>query len=348
MNALILSLLVACALLSHASLVAAALEDVGDAEHVAQENQRRNCMVTMIETAAPDMTVAELRQACDQMTLNSEMAEAEAAEAAPIEDTGLLEKRRNIEALNRSNRFLLTPHNRNYVLPANYTKSPNPAPFEELLDEPVELQNTEIEFQLSMKVLVAQDLFHNNGNLYIAYTNHSFWQAYNTDISRPFRETNHEPELIISVDNDWEILGFKNVLNQMILSHQSNGQSGTLSRSWNRIKFNTVFERGDFAFSFTPWYRLPEDVEDDDNPDIKDYYGSYELTGAYTRNDHIVSFLTRRPFSSTGAMELGWSFPVSSTMRGYLKYFNGYGANLLDYNVKTESVGLGVVFTDLF
>ena len=49
-----------------------------------------------------------------------------------------------------------------------------------------------------------------------------------------------------------------------------------------------------------------------------------------------------------GALELGWSFPISSNLRGQLKYFKGYGHSLIDYNVDLEVFALGIVFTDLF
>ena len=314
------------------------------------ETEYQRCLTLMAQTADASMTLGQLRESCRTLSQGSvEERSAELkTEPTASADREPLQKRIEMEALNRSNRFLLTPHNRNYVLPANYTDKPNAAPFEQVTGQDIDLQNTELEFQISMKVRIAQDLLHNNGNLYIAYTNRSFWQAYNGDISRPFRETNHEPEIILSVINDWEIFGFRNVINQLSLVHQSNGQSGDLSRSWNRIKGNVVFERDRLAFSIAPWYRISEDEEDDDNPDIEDYYGHYELRGAYTRNDHIVSFMTRRPFTSKGALELDWSFPISSTVRGYIKLFDGYGASLIDYDVKTRSIGLGVTFTDIF
>ena len=49
-----------------------------------------------------------------------------------------------------------------------------------------------------------------------------------------------------------------------------------------------------------------------------------------------------------GALELAWSFPISSNLRGQFKYFNGYGHSLIDYNADMEVFGLGIVFTDLF
>ena len=300
------------------------------------------CLTERVLHAAPDMTIAQLRESCESLL------ETAQANTLQQQDIGALDTRMKVESIASVNRFILTPHNRNYILPASFTHHPNEVPFTEAVGEPVDLQNTEIDFQISLKVLIAQDLLHDNGNLYLAYTNHSFWQAYNGDISRPFRETNHEPELLFSATSDWEIFGFQNVVNQVGLVHQSNGQAGSLSRSWNRIRARTIFERGNLALAFSPWYRIPEDREDDDNPDIEDYLGHYELAGAYSYNNHIFDVMTRRPFSDKGSLELGWSFPLRPTVRGYVKYFNGYGASLIDYNVKTESLGLGVVFTDLF
>lgn len=49
-----------------------------------------------------------------------------------------------------------------------------------------------------------------------------------------------------------------------------------------------------------------------------------------------------------GALELGWSFPITSNLRGQLKYFNGYGYSLIDYNTDMQVFALGIVFTDLF
>lgn len=313
-----------------------------DDDLLTQQQALEQCLKQSVVHNTPDTTIAQLRDSCQALINNGEKSNLHSL------DIGVLDTRLKVENISRANRFILTPNNRNFILPANYIHHPNAEPFAQSTGNPVQLQNTEVEFQISLKVLIAQDLLHDNGNLYLAYTNHSHWQAYNGDLSRPFRETNHEPELLFSATSDWQLLGFRNVLNQVGLVHQSNGQSGTLSRSWNRIRLRSVVERGNLALSFSPWYRIPESTDSDDNPDIEDYLGRYELSAAYAYDNHIIDVTTRRLFSSRGSLEVGWSFPLRPTMRGYLKYFNGYGASLIDYNVKIESLGLGVVFTDLF
>lgn len=348
----------------------AAAADDNDAESSLSEREMAECLKTAVSGASREMTIKDLREVCHTLGQNRSQQEQSVLDAVqalageedeeeddPSGASRLLEKRLNMEALNRANRFLLTPHRRNYLLPASYQDERNTAPYEEAGSPLADMMSTEVEFQLSVKILIREAVLGENGHLYMAYTNHSLFQAYDREASRPFRETNHQPELILSFVNDWKIFGFRNVLNEVVLNHQSNGQDGSLSRSWDRIMFSTVFERGPFAFSLTPWYRIPEDEGDgpddptgDDNPDIEKYMGNFELSAAYKRNDQIVSLMVRNNLESDnrGAVELGWSFPVSSTVRGYFKYFNGYGHSLIDYDYHTHAFGLGITFTDLF
>jgi phospholipase A1 len=67
-----------------------------------------------------------------------------------------------------------------------------------------------------------------------------------------------------------------NGVNQFIFNHQSKGGSKPLSRSWNRIMLNMVFERDRFAMPSKPWYRLAESSADDGSPDIEKYLSHFE------------------------------------------------------------------------
>jgi len=42
------------------------------------------------------------------------------------------------------------------------------------------------------------------------------------------------------------------------------------------------------------------------------------------------------------ALKLGWIFPLSNKIQGYVQWFNGYGESLIDYNHHSKSVGTGV------
>lgn len=85
----------------------------------------------------------------------------------------------------------------------------------------------------------------------------------------------------------WQILNGNTAL-VIGIEHESNGRTQALSRSWNRVYVNFLYEHSNFALSFKPWVRLSEDEKrfdldprGDDNPDIEDYMGHYELNMAY-------------------------------------------------------------------
>jgi phospholipase A1 len=192
-------------------------------------------------------------------------------------------------------------------------------------------------------------MFRGNADLFYAYTQRSFWQLYHKALSSPFRETNHEPELFVKFDTDFSVLGLKNRLFLIGLNHQSNGRGGVLSRSWNRIYAEFIAERGNFVIALKPWYRIPEDAEDDDNPEIEKYMGYGELLGAYRLNGHVFSFMFRnnlRGDHNRGAVQFGWSYPITHNVRVYVQYFNGYGESLVDYNDNANRIGIGVMLFD--
>ena len=112
-----------------------------------------------------------------------------------------------------------------------------------------------------------------------------------------------------------------------------------------------IFSKGRFAFNIRPWYRINEDLEDDDNPDITDYMGHYELRAAYKWDNHVFSFMSRNNIESDfskGAVEFTWSFPIGNYpyLKGYMQYFQGYGESLIDYKNKIDRIGFGVALTD--
>jgi outer membrane phospholipase A len=106
-----------------------------------------------------------------------------------------IDKRLRLEKNVDNNPFGLVPHKPNYILPITYNDSPNQEPF---ADEEHDLDEEEMKFQLSLKVLMIKQVFDDYSQLSFGYTNQSYFQIYNRELSAPFRETNHEPALAIS------------------------------------------------------------------------------------------------------------------------------------------------------
>ena len=265
----------------------------------------------------------------------------------PDQPPSVLEERLAREKQTASNRFVITLYKPNYLLPLTYNSKKN--------ETYGPLESTEVKYQLSFKVPLSDGLLGTSGKLDFGYTQLSFWQAYNEKTSGPLRETNYEPELMLSFANDARVLGFTNRLVTFGLVHQSNGRDVPESRGWNRIYANFVLERGNFYLKFRPWYRIPEDAkvnpsdpQGDDNPDIEDYLGHGEVTALYVFRGHTLALMHRNNFKSEhrGALQVDWSLPLHNRVRGYIQYFNGYGESLIDYNHVTRRIGIGFILSD--
>jgi len=313
----------------------------------------QDCLIRAMQKADDAATVGELKAACQAETEKPEIAaEPEPVAAEPGETA--LDMRIEQEDKSISNLWTIMPHKPNYILLGNYNfSSMNEQPWEDFAGTDVDLNSTEVKFQISFKFMLWENLFkkRSNGDLLFAYTQLAMWQLYNKDISSPFRDTNYEPEVFLSFDNDWKIFGFTNRFNFFGFAHQSNGRSEPLSRSWNRLYATFIFNRGNWANGLKVWYRIPEDAEDDNNPDIEDYLGNFELRSVYKWKKNTLGIMWRNNLDldeNRGAVQLDWSFPLPGTdrIKGYVQYFNGYGQCMLDYNASASTLGAGFLLTD--
>jgi phospholipase A1/A2 len=251
-----------------------------------------------------------------------------------------------------SDRYQLGTYHSNYILLGRYSDNPNNTPYKQLQQDPNkdELDSIEAKFQLSFKgrVWTTDD---RRWSVWGAYTQNNNWQVYNADHSRPFRETNYMPELIVSYAPDVDLgAGFKWKLLNAGYAHQSNGRTELISRSWDRLFAEVGIENGNFAVYGKLWHRLSESDGTDENPDIIDYYGHGQLNAVYRWKGHSFTALARGNLNTgKGALQVGWySPPVLGPLRAYVQGFTGYGETMIDHNWRQNTIGAGFALNDGF
>ena len=249
----------------------------------------------------------------------------------------------------------LEPYRKNYLL-LRHTSSINTSPSSPApghsVPTPYPYQNEELKFQFSAKSEIGnyrdlEFMGFKNFRLWGAFTQQSYWQAFNTGDSSPFRESNYEPELIGTFGTGnaqgWKLLNLG-------LSHQSNGRSNPESRSWNRLYLQGGWEWDDFYMTGRGWWRIPENAAKDDNPDIVNYMGRAELVAHWLpdRDDEIILLLRSNldPHGHKGFMQLDWASPFKLGLSSQLnlQLTTGYGDSLIDYNHWQTTIGIGIVF----
>lgn len=261
-----------------------------------------------------------------------------------------MSERWELDSKSNKGTFLITAYKPIYMLPARYTDHPNEQPISGN-DNPdyvaplgTDFNNIETKFQISFKTKLIHNIFWGHGDLWGAYTQISHWQLYNNKLSRPFREINYQPEILINFPVKFNVFGFKARMIGMAFNHESNGKSNPYSRSWNRIIFHAGFERKDWSVYIRPWFRLRS--EKDDNPDIADFVGRGDVNVIYTKGSDVFSLIGSHNLNfgtrMRGNLTFSWSHPIQGNLKGYLQVSHGYGETLIDYNYRQTTVGIGV------
>lgn len=262
------------------------------------------------------------------------------------------------DSIKTSKPFRIRAYQPIYFLLANYTNNINRTPISgnpiNNVLTPQNLDATELKFQLSFKAKIGRikKLFGLtvNADTWIGYTQTSRWQFYNTDESRPFRETNYQPEVFVTIPFDSESEKWKGVFWGFGFNHQSNGRALPFSRSWNRLMLQLGVERAHYSIILKPWLRIEEEAIDDDNPGIQNFVGRFDLTSAYKKGKNNLSLSLRHSLrfgnQNRGSFRFDYSYQAFGYLKIHTQIFHGYGESLLDYNHKQTTIGLGVSLVD--
>jgi len=276
--------------------------------------------------------------------------------ANPRPETGVLSKYWELEPSDKRGIFNFVGYQPNYVLPIHYTTHINRAP--QSPTQPAVLlpdyRREEAKFQLSLRTKLVQDVPLIGGDFWVAFSQQVLWQLYNGADSKPFRNTDYQPEAIYVLPTAPGLrdlpLGWRWSYTQFGLAHQSNGQSDPLSRSWNRVYLGAGFERGDWSLTAKYNQRLNEPLASDNNPDLVTYRGRAEFQLNWAHGLHTASLLYRSTLKSGkyGAVQAEWTYPIfkdqPNGLRWFVQGFSGYGETLTDYNFRQTSLGAGVTF----
>lgn len=257
-------------------------------------------------------------------------------------------ERWELDSNTKRGNFIITPYRPVFVTAGRWSNRPNEKPTSEnpryTLPFRVPYNNYEAVFHLSLKTKVVQGAFFGHGDLWVAYTQKAHWQIYNAPLSRPFRELNYEPEVILNFATRFPFLGFTGRMAGIAFTHQSNGRTMPLSRSWNRIIFHVAFERRNWQLYLRPWVRLPD--EEDENPAIANYTGRGEAIVVRNIGTHQLSLVARHSLrlghNNHGSVLGTWVFPILNNLRGQLQVGDGYGETLMDYNHRQTIIGVSV------
>lgn len=241
----------------------------------------------------------------------------------------------------------LSVYKQNYLLFYSLSSKPNNSPTgtdsSSQVTTSYPLNKRDVKFQISLK---AHLLGVNRHALWLGYTQLSFWQLYDKKHSRPFRETNYEPELIYSyLPENLKIgpLVSTSFLNAGLV-HQSNGQSLPRSRNWNRFYIQAGLERdfgenGRLALLPRVWKIL-----EGNNSDISNYLGHGDIELRYCYGQGVYSAIVMlHSFQFDFAIPMPKLFGTQLLNTNlHLQYFDGYGESLIDYNQSHHTFGVGI------
>jgi phospholipase A1/A2 len=228
----------------------------------------------------------------------------------------------------------------------------------------------EMKINLSVRTKLASGLLHRSDqplsdSIWFGYSQQSYWQLFNSGLSRPFRATDHEPEIIYVFGHNRPLLaGWTYRMSGAGLVHQSNGQSLPISRSWNRVYLMAAADKitasGDrLTLQAKGWQRLPEKNASDDNPDISNLVGRAEISGRWSfdrgqgadARTHTVGVTLRHSLrrEANGSVRIEYLRSLgdaNSGLRFHTQLFSGFGDSLIDYNRRRTVLSVGMSLVD--
>lgn len=208
------------------------------------------------------------------------------------------------------------------------------------LNKEITSNTADATFQVSIRQRLTKSILPFKTFAYLTYTQKSFWDIYAK--SSPFRDTNYNPGVGLG-----KYLFYNNKLTGAIfaqIKHESNGRDEKDSRSWNYLSlsmkyfFNTRFNiAGEFWIPY---------VDGGNNKDLLDYRGLGYVAINYISDKHrwwlSAELNPKKDFGVNTVLSAGFRISESSNQYLFVRFFQGYGESLLDYNKYTMNVRAGI------
>lgn len=187
---------------------------------------------------------------------------------------------------------------------------------------------------------------------HFGYTQTSFWNLESD--SQPFEDTSYKPELFHLTTNirsrpDW----MQGLFWISGVQHESNGRAESFSRSTNQFYVRPVCifysKKSKLGLGISPkvWVYFKNS---DENSDIDNYRGYFELEAKVGKADSFVLGSKLRWAREGGSLEVDLTYPVghyiSENLSIYFQaqYVNALAESLLNYQERTEAFRLGFSF----
>lgn len=274
-------------------------------------------------------TVAELRAYCEMSLASTAEATATTADAAPV-------AARVSESAAPEGFF--RPYKDNYLIFGRMQMDDDSVPFSgETLD-------TKFELGLTFSLFAGRETFDFLAPLHIGYSQKSWWNI--SEESAPFAEHNYNPEIYWQFDQPRRpLFGNAPFVDKIGFEHQSNGQDGLLSRSWDRVYVQKEIDLiPQLSIGLKIWDILDYD---DTNHDIRQYLGNGELSVLFRPNERTN--LRWRIMRGSGVKTFSYTFDIyyrRPNVNGafFIQYQDGYGEALVSYKQKSQSLRGGFYF----
>lgn len=185
---------------------------------------------------------------------------------------------------------------------------------------------------------------------HLGYTQTSFWDL-NSD-SAPFEDTSYKPELyFISPRIQSSFTSLDGLFIKTGLQHESNGKGEALSRSTNIAYIEPIFlfynDEKNSGLKISPKFWFYFANEDENNPDIDEYRGFFNLGITAGHADGLVLDTNFQWGNKGPSVQLDATYPLHTLffnhldMYLHLNYTNTLAESLVNYTEREQAVRIG-------